>query len=290
MKRTFFALIFCLMSSAALTSCIAVFTSPEVTLKTGNAEETVKVRNSEPRRETAPKAEATKAPTSTPAGTPTPEPRYVEPTMNETWYDGFVDPRSVRATIVEDPTPLDTLVNKYYTLPEDYVPSDLVIPEGGGQQQLRKEAAEAYEKLNKACKEAVGKGIHLVSGYRSYQLQITLFQRSCNKRSVPFACKRNAYQGRSEHQLGLAMDICPEGQSTIWDDFGETVPGKWVNEHCHEYGFIRRFQSQYSKETGYDNEAWHYRYVGVELATYLHDNDMSLESYKGKPQIMPYDE
>ena len=289
MKRTFFALIFCLMSSALLTSCIAVFTSPEVTLKTEITQET---QNAQPTQQTEPQTNNKQEPnqTATPTATPTPEPTYVEPIMNETWYDGFVDPRSVRATVVEDPTPLDTLVNKYYTLPEDYVPADLVIPEGGGQQQLRKEAADAYEKLNKACKEAVGKGIHLVSGYRSYQLQITLFQRSCNKRSVPFACKRNAYQGRSEHQLGLAMDICPEGQSTIWDDFGETVPGKWVNEHCHEYGFIRRFQSQYSAETGYDNEAWHYRYVGVELATYLHDNDMSLESYKGKAQIMPYDE
>ena len=278
MKRTFFALIFCLMSSALLTSCIAVFTSPEVTLKSEITQETQNAQPTQQTKQTDKKQESKQA-TATPTGTPTPEPKYVEPIMNETWYDGFVDPRSVRATVVEDPTPIDTLVNKYYTLPEDYVPADLVIPEGGGQQQLRKEAAEAYEKLNKACKEAVGKGIHLVSGYRSYQLQITLFQRSCNKRSVPFACKRNAYQGRSEHQLGLAMDICPEGQSTIRDDFGETVPGKWVNEHCHEYGFILRYPKGKEHITGYDYEPWHLRYVGKEAAQRIHDEGITLDEY-----------
>jgi len=233
----------------------------------------------------------TEATTTLPTPTPTPVPEYVEPIMDETWYDGYVDPRSVRATIVENPEDsYITLVNKYYSLDPDYEPSDLITPAHAGDQTLRKEAAYAYENMYDACKEATGTGIYLVSGYRSFSTQTYLFKRSCNNRSVPFACKRNAYQGRSEHQLGLAIDICPEGKTKIWDDFGETVPGKWVNEHCYEYGFIRRFQSKYSKETGYDNEAWHYRYVGVEVATYLYEHDMSLEAYLGKTQVLPSDE
>ena len=76
----------------------------------------------------------------------------------------------------------------------------------------------------------------------------------------------------------------------ILDEFGETTTGQWVNEHCHEYGFIRRYQLEYAYETGYGQEAWHYRYVGVELATYLYENDMSLEAYYGVAQVVPWDE
>ena len=86
------------------------------------------------------------------------------------------------------------------------------------------------------------------------------------------------------------LDITPAGTTEILDSFGETTTGIWVNEHCHEYGFIRRYQLEYAEETGYGQEAWHYRYVGVELATYLHDNDMSLEAYYGLEQRLPWDE
>ena len=231
--------------------------------------------------------EATTESTTEAPVTPTPEPEYVEPIMKEAWYNGYSDPRSVRAEIVVPDGSVTVLVNKYYTLTEDYVPDDLVNPKHAGEQKLRKEAAEAYEKMYDACKEGVGQGIYLISGYRSFSLQKTLFTRSMNKRSLAFACKRNAYQGRSEHQLGLAMDISPEGSTVISDDFGKTKVGQWVDNNCHKYGFIRRFQGQWSKETGYDNEAWHYRYVGVELATYLTEHDMSLEAYYDKCQVMP---
>ena len=86
------------------------------------------------------------------------------------------------------------------------------------------------------------------------------------------------------------MDITPEGVYEILDSFGETTTGMWVNEHCYEFGFVRRFQYEYRYITGYDQEAWHYRYIGVELATYLYENDMTLEEYYGRPQIMPGDE
>ncbi|SCW53533.1 D-alanyl-D-alanine carboxypeptidase [Ruminococcaceae bacterium YRB3002] len=231
----------------------------------------------------------TVSPTPTPS--PTPVPNYVEP-KNSTpkWYNGFVDPRTVRATVVEDPESVDTLVNKYYTLESDYVPSDLVNVSHSKSQQLRSAAAEAYLAMYDACKEATGKGLYLVSGYRSYQIQAGLFTRAINNRGLAFAVKRNAYQGRSEHQLGLALDLCPEGQTVYTDDFGSTTVGKWVNENCYRYGFIRRYQADYINETGYDNEAWHYRYVGEELATYLYENNMSLEAYWGRCQVMPGDE
>ena len=233
----------------------------------------------------------TSTPTPTPSPSPTPVPQYVEPEMEPvTWYNGFVDPRTVRATVVSNPEDITALVNKYYTLTSEYTPPDLVDVPHSKYQQLRKEAADAYEAMYSACKESTGTGLYLVSGYRTYGTQKILFVRSMNNRGIRFAVKRNAYQGRSEHQLGLALDLCPEGEYEYTDNFGSTTVGKWVNENCYKYGFIRRYQTAYMDETGYDNEAWHYRYVGVELATYLYENDMSLEAYYGKCQVMPGDE
>lgn len=234
----------------------------------------------------------TPEPTSTPTPTPvpTPVPEYVEPTMEETWYNGFVDPRSVRAEIITNYDDITCVVNKYYALPLDYVPDDLVDCEHSMNQQLRACANDAWNLMYEACLEDTGRQLFLWSGFRDANLQNYLFYRSANARGTAFACKRNAYQGRSEHQLGLALDLTPAGADSISDDFGSTTVGMWVNEHCHEYGFIRRYQEAYINETGYDQEAWHYRYVGVELATYLYENDMSLEAYWGMEQILPWDE
>lgn len=232
----------------------------------------------------------TDTPVPTPSPVPTPVPEYVEPQFDETWYNGYVDARSIRATIVEDPDDVTVLVNKYYALPEDYVPDDLVTAPNSMNQQLRQEACDAWIAMYDACVEATGQGLFLVSGFRDYNTQQYLFDRSRNLRGIEFAVRKNAVPGRSEHQLGLALDITPAGYSEILDEFGETTTGQWVNEHCYEFGFVRRFQEQYRYETGYDIEAWHYRYVGVELATYLYENDLSLEAYYDLRQILPWDE
>ena len=184
-----------------------------------------------------------------------------------TTYNGFVDARSVRAQIVDNPEDIAVLVNKYYALPLDYVPPDLVDAPHSMNQQIRAEACDAWLAMYDACVEATGQGLFLVSGYRDANIQQYLFDRSTNLRGITFSVRKNAVPGRSEHQLGLALDITPEGQYEILDEFGETTTGMWVNEHCHEFGF-----------------------VGVELATYLHENDMSLEAYYGLEQVLPWDE
>lgn len=227
---------------------------------------------------------------ASPTPVPTPEPVYVEPLFDETWYNGFVDPRSIRATIVQNPDDINCVVNKYYALPEDYEPSDLVDCEHSMDQQLRAVANDAWNALYADCLEATGQEVYLMSGYRSYSTQRYLFERAVNNRGVAFAVKRNAYQGRSEHQLGLAMDLTPVGYDRLIDEFDETTPGAWINEHCYEYGFIMRYQFEFIDDTGYDREGWHYRYVGVELATYLYEHNMSLEAYWGLTTVETLDE
>ena len=114
MKRTFFALIFCLMSSAALTSCIAVFTSPEVTLKSEITQET---QNAQPTQQTETQTNNKQEPnqTATPTATPTPEPTYVEPIMNETWYDGKPCSKPLKIKFaVEEPAVAKAVPKRYF--------------------------------------------------------------------------------------------------------------------------------------------------------------------------------
>ena len=280
--------------TAAVLLIAAVFGSLSGCLVKEGNEETVpsgtSATQAAPTATPTPTPEPSPTPTPTPTPVPTPVPEYVEPQFSETWYNGFVDARSVRATIVEDPNDVAVLVNKYYALPEDYVPDDLVTAPHSMNQQLRQEACDAWEAMYDACLDATGQGLCLVSGYRDYYTQQYLFDRSTNLRGIEFSVRKNAVPGRSEHQLGLALDITPAGYSEILDEFGETTTGQWVNEHCYEYGFVRRYQEQYKYETGYDIEAWHYRYVGVDVATYLYENDMSLEAYYGLEQVLPWDE
>jgi D-alanyl-D-alanine carboxypeptidase len=49
--------------------------------------------------------------------------------------------------------------------------------------------------------------------------------------------------------------------------FGNTEAGRWLEQNAHEYGFILRYPKGYRAVTGFQYEPWHFRYVGVELAT-----------------------
>ena len=82
--------------------------------------------------------------------------------------------------------------------------------------------------------------------------------------------------GQSEHQTGLAFDI----NSTRWD-FKNTIEGKWLAEHCYEYGFIIRYPENKEDKTGYVYEPWHVRYVGNKVATEIKSTGLCLEEYVG---------
>ena len=229
----------------------------------------------------------TPSPTPTPTPTPTPEPEYIEPILPEpVWYYGYVDPRSIRAEVVTNPEDIGVLINKYYSMPEDYVP-ELVYAESSNGQRLRPEADDAWDLMRAACLEDTGYQLYLVSGYRSYGDQTYSFSNAIVRRGIDKVCEKNAYQGRSEHCLGLALDINTADDPEIRDEFAETKAGQWVAENGHLYGFILRYPREKGSITGYGYEAWHYRYVGVEIATAMYESGMTLEEYYGKPQILP---
>lgn len=118
----------------------------------------------------------------------------------------------------------------------------------------------------------------IISGFRSYNFQSSLYNNYVSRHGQAMADTFSARAGYSEHQTGLAMDL-----NQISDSFGETKVGKWLDNNAYKYGFILRYPKGKSNETGYKYEPWHFRYVGVSLATKLYNNGnwITIESYYG---------
>lgn len=168
------------------------------------------------------------------------------------------------------------VINKQRQIsPLRYKPENLVFPDFPRPKvqnpfglQLRQEAALATEEMASAMAvEGVGTLI-LNSGFRTYKNQQGLYNRTRDTRGLAVAEKLSARPGHSEHQLGLAADFSAHGQGcAIMACFGNTEAGRWLAENAHKYGFILRYPKGYKSITGFQYEPWHFRYLGVELAT-----------------------
>ncbi|WP_275695614.1 M15 family metallopeptidase [Ferdinandcohnia quinoae] len=192
--------------------------------------------------------------------------------------------------VILNPENILSIVNKETSLPSSYVPPDLVYPNvifsfGDAKVEkryIRKEAGDALEKLFDLGKK---QNIHLfaVSGYRSYIRQKSVFDNEVKNYGLEHAEKLVATPGESEHQSGLAMDITSSSVNyTLTEDFGATTEGKWVKDNAHLFGFIIRYPKGKETITGYNYEPWHLRYVGVQIATLIYENDLTLEEYFNK--------
>ena len=172
---------------------------------------------------------------------------------------------------------ITVLVNKYNKLSDSYVPKDLVsVSYGSG--TLRKEAALAF---NNMCADAKKEKIYIYggSGYRSYSHQYGLYNNYVARDGKTAADTYSARAGHSEHQTGLAMDIL----NGRWDYIGANDKEfTWLVNNSYKYGFILRYLEGKEKITGYMYEPWHYRYIGVELATELNNQGITYEEYIAK--------
>lgn len=196
--------------------------------------------------------------------------------------------RQSSANIDIEPSSMTVLVNKEYGLPADYVPEDLEVPSiifsfsaYNPKKLLRREAAEALTTLVDAAREQ-GLDIYGVSGYRSYERQLTIYNKNIQKNGKEHTDLYSAKAGHSEHQTGLSMDVSTQSIHNRLDlTFASTPEGRFIAEHSHEYGFILRYPKDKSEITGYAYEPWHVRYVGIRLAGYLYKNNLCLEEYYG---------
>mgnify|MGYP002735323215 CR=1 FL=1 len=230
-----------------------------------------------------PKTAPEKQPPPHPSPTPTPVPSPTSPPATPegpVYVNGFLDPRSITPTLVSDPSSLTVLVNKYFEVSSDYVPS-LVEVISSKNCSIRPEAAEAWDLMREACSAATGKTLYLSSGYRSYETQKKLFEDALANKGLERAVSKYAYPGRSEHQLGLALDITTTDTKSISGSFLSTEAGMWMTDHAYEFGFILRYPSGKESITGYAFEAWHYRFVGVDVATAMYGTGLCYEEYLG---------
>lgn len=153
------------------------------------------------------------------------------------------------------------VVNKTYALPSTYSPD------------VDGEASAALSEMFQAAK-AEGISLEVISGYRSYSRQNTLYNNYVARDGAAAADTYSARPGYSEHQTGLAFDL-----NSLEESFGETKEGIWLREHCWEYGFIIRYPKEKEEITGYVYEPWHVRYLGKDTAKSVFESGLCLEEY-----------
>jgi zinc D-Ala-D-Ala carboxypeptidase len=165
------------------------------------------------------------------------------------------------------------VIDTGHSLPESYVPTDLVsVSQAGfnGQDQVRQVVIDDLAALGAAA-EANGTPLVIISAYRSYSYQQDLFDRRARAVGEEEAAKDTARPGHSEHQLGTTIDVVDPGTADLTTAFAATAQGQWVAAHAYEYGFVLSYPDGARDRTCYEYEPWHQRYVGRDVARRIHD-------------------
>ena len=225
----------------------------------------------------------TPAPIATPAPTVTPSPTPSQtPTPTPTLCGACFNPS---AFSLDKANSLWVVVNKQRPLaPITYAPAKF------GSVNMAKPAADAFLKMKAAMKLAGTGTLILNSGYRSYNTQVGVHSHQVARLGLKAGEALAARPGYSEHQTGLAGDFSALGQGcTIQVCFATTKAGKWLAANAWQYGFILRYPNGQTAVTGYQFEPWHFRYVGVDLATEMKSKNISvLEKFWNLPAAPSY--
>ena len=173
------------------------------------------------------------------------------------------------------------LVNKTNKVDNDYVPEDLVITDSLYKDNIYLDSV-CYDNFKKLQDDAKTHefDIDIMSGYRDYKYQERLYNNLVLEKGYSYANRSVAYPGTSEHQTGLAIDLCiyKDNKCYIEHDVMDTDEINWVYDNCYKYGFILRYPFDKEEITGYNYEPWHIRYVG-DIAEYLYKSNLTLEEY-----------
>ena len=176
------------------------------------------------------------------------------------------------------------LVNQWNEMEEGYIPELAEVEDG---YEVDSRIADAVKEML-ADARAEGLNPIICSAYRSVDRQEELFNNGMQKRISNGKGYYDAYletatvvavPGTSEHALGLAVDIVSVGNQNLNESQEDTAETKWLMENCYKYGFILRYPNGTTDITGIIYEPWHYRYVGVEIATEITELGVTLEEY-----------
>lgn len=175
----------------------------------------------------------------------------------------------------------EMLVNKDNALDRTYIPLDLV--DAGSYYKdgilVNKKVLEQFN-LMKLDAYKLGYNIDIMSGYRDYMYQDKIYNKLLIERGFAYTFRSVARAGCSEHQTGLAIDICVyrDDKCYVEREVEDMEEINWVIDNCYKYGFILRYPKGMEDKTGYNYEPWHFRYVG-DIAKYLYKNNILLEDY-----------
>lgn len=221
------------------------------------------------------------------------EPQPGSAAADETAAETTAETQPVPATQAADPPskddPLLLLVSRAHPLAEDYAPELTQLHDWP-----YSIAAIAYEPLRQmlAAGRAEGLSFTVASAYRSTDSQRQLFDEDVEARVSEGMTEDEAREetarwtmppGCSEHETGLAVDIVATDNQRLDDTQEQTPETIWLHENCWRFGFILRYPAGKEDVTGIDYESWHYRYVGIEAARYLTEQQLTLDDF-GLPE------
>lgn len=183
------------------------------------------------------------------------------------------------------------LVDKQNKLPLDYSPVELVevnrdlllYTNSSDPIFVTKEAGEALKAMANELQNETGKNLVITSGFRSYNDQYRIYAGWVRQLGQDEADKVSARPGFSEHQLGTAIDfVDQESGFNLTNDFENTVAGRWLMQNASKYGFVQSYPINKEAETGYQHEAWHWRFVGVDNAKEFVSSGLTLNQWLSK--------
>ena len=184
---------------------------------------------------------------------------------------------------VANPDDITVLVNKFFALPQDWEPDDFV--DIGTGHLMREEAAEQFVKMREAMRDD-NLNLNPVVTYRSFTRQRNHYNNAAAAYGSTTADGGFARPGHSEHQTGLAIDVLHRGHDgglMMNMGFENSNQYKWMLENAHKFGFILRYPNGYRQQSGFMFEPWHWRYVGIPVATAMFDEGIALyEEFYGR--------
>ncbi len=149
---------------------------------------------------------------------------------------------------------------------------DYIIDWKWWSQLLRKEANESLQNMSELFFNDLWEKMLVVSAYRSYNYQKWIKDRGCPDN----LCAKAWY---SEHQSWLAVDFWEASTKYDWDNNPKLQKYYiWLNDNAHKFGFHNTYQ-RWLNIDWYEIEPWHWRYLWVELATYLKNKDLTIAEF-----------
>ncbi len=178
----------------------------------------------------------------------------------------------------------DALVSVLEEKQADYKVSDRNV-------KVNQKVMEPLDEMIRDFQKETGfQDLLVASGYRSKDLQESLFDREAEAKGEQEASLWVAKPGGSEHHTGYGIDFSIYTDQGVSLDYTGTGKCAWLNQNCYEYGFVVRFPKDKEELTGIDYEPWHFRYVGVPHAYVMTQNNLCLEEYIVFLKQYPFDQ